>query len=957
MTRSLRPPFGAAPSSAVSTGPRLAGAQDPPACAVHSVPRVLGATRHRSARTSLLTAFLLASAPVSPILGVDGPEAPAPSLIDEARASRAATLPHFLEQLALEPDPAARRQIVTELALAPPTAAELVLSTLLPYLARESDARCRATTLAALATLADRMEAEPIPGRQAADVWMTISSQMELDGSWDVRLAAARILAARGIAAVGAIVLEALPRRDVLWRDTQLALPALLAGVATPEAEAELCALWGSALPSDRRLALEAAAALHQAGRLDDGSWESVLHEYGSRSTPPAEVLRAGSLLAELGARDAAIWPRVSRQLSEWGRSHRDNYAGPFLTRMSGTMPTGAPVGPLAYNPALAYAYASDWWDGANHSCSSAYDSCTPWSYWGSEHCGYSSQGGDCANFVSQSLLAGGHGDLSGGLPCRGYPCGREEIGAKNLGDCLVQKGWVRTCGYQQSPPPNVAVGDVLIYHVSSCSGYTAHATFVTYVNGSDVRIAAHSAMQWDRPYSYLSGSYPYYEWLHNSSGGSYCTSYTISPTSTSPSASAGSQVVTVTGVPAGCTVGSWDANGNAAWLSATRTGPGTATVSWTANSGDARSGTATIADKTFTVNQAGGGGSYCTSYTISPTSASPSASAGSQVVTVTGVPAGCTVGSWDANGNAAWLSATRTGPGTATVSWTANSGDARSGTATIADKTFTVNQSAGTAEPLANLTPYRPSGWSDKIVVSTVAGSTTDSPSLLPTDPLYVSWFAINVGNASAPSWPAYFFDLYLDGVHLAGWYADFALNPGEYLGVPDFVVGPLSSGAHTLRLVCDSTNVVAESNEADNEYTKTIMVGAPTATRFFTATPCRLFDTRNASGADAASPILGSGETRALTIGGRCSVPSGATSLSVNLTVTGQSAGGEFLLYRGDLTTAPTASSLSFPPGKTRANNGVLELSRDGNGAFKVWNNSAGPAHFILDVNGYFQ
>ena len=27
------------------------------------------------------------------------------------------------------------------------------------------------------------------------------------------------------------------------------------------------------------------------------------------------------------------------------------------------------------------------------------------------------------------------------------------------------------------------------------------------------------------------------------------------------------------------------------------------------------------------------------------------------------------------------------------------------------------------------------------------------------------------------------------------------------------------------------------------------------------------------------------------------------------------------------------------------------------DGSGTFRVWNNSTGPAHFILDVNGYFQ
>ena len=42
-----------------------------------------------------------------------------------------------------------------------------------------------------------------------------------------------------------------------------------------------------------------------------------------------------------------------------------------------------------------------------NHECGN-YLSCTPCSYWGSEHCGYTGAGGDCANFVSQCLVLGG---------------------------------------------------------------------------------------------------------------------------------------------------------------------------------------------------------------------------------------------------------------------------------------------------------------------------------------------------------------------------------------------------------------------------------------------------------------------------------------------------------------------------------------------------------------------
>jgi hypothetical protein len=114
---------------------------------------------------------------------------------------------------------------------------------------------------------------------------------------------------------------------------------------------------------------------------------------------------------------------------------------------------------------------------------------------------------------------------------------------------------------------------------------------------------------------------------------------------------------------------------------------------------------------------------------------------------------------------------------------------------------------------------------------------------------------------------------------------------------------------------------------------------------------------DTRNTTGLDAASPALSAGETRTFTIGGRCFLPASAKALSVNQTVTGPTAPGELLLYRDDLPSAPLATSLMFRAGITRANNGILELAHDGTGTFKVFNNSSGTVHFILDVNGYFQ
>lgn len=169
------------------------------------------------------------------------------------------------------------------------------------------------------------------------------------------------------------------------------------------------------------------------------------------------------------------------------------------------------------YDRGAVVAYAQAHWNRVNHQCGN-YLSCSPYSYFGNEACGYASQGGDCANFVSQSLIAGGHPFLKGHKEwCRGYPCGKEEVGATRLGNCLSQVfGWKRTCGFQQPPPSNIRPGDVLIYHADSCSSYSAHATVVVSANGNDVRISCHSNNQHNIHYTYMAKTKGYYEWLLN---------------------------------------------------------------------------------------------------------------------------------------------------------------------------------------------------------------------------------------------------------------------------------------------------------------------------------------------------------------------------------------------------------------------------------------------------------
>ncbi len=118
-----------------------------------------------------------------------------------------------------------------------------------------------------------------------------------------------------------------------------------------------------------------------------------------------------------------------------------------------------------------------------------------------------------------------------------------------------------------------------------------------------------------------------------------------------------------------------------------------------------------------------------------------------------------------------------------------------------------------------------------------------------------------------------------------------------------------------------------------------------------FYTLPPCRAFDTRLAGGA------LGTGEIRRFVAPGTCGVPAGATALSANLTVTGGLGAGALAVYAGDLAAPPGVETVRFRAGQTRANNVVIGLSSDGSGSYFVQNASSGPAHAVVDVNGWFE
>jgi hypothetical protein len=109
---------------------------------------------------------------------------------------------------------------------------------------------------------------------------------------------------------------------------------------------------------------------------------------------------------------------------------------------------------------------------------------------------------------------------------------------------------------------------------------------------------------------------------------------------------------------------------------------------------------------------------------------------------------------------------------------------------------------------------------------VSNTPGTHNDNSLLSPTDILYVDWAVINNGTGAATA--RFNTEIYVDGVRRTGWFYDPPLDSNHWSGVQDYVIGSFAPGTHTVRIKADYTNAVPESNESDNEYTKTFTVAS---------------------------------------------------------------------------------------------------------------------------------
>ena len=122
------------------------------------------------------------------------------------------------------------------------------------------------------------------------------------------------------------------------------------------------------------------------------------------------------------------------------------------------------------------------------------------------------------------------------------------------------------------------------------------------------------------------------------------------------------------------------------------------------------------------------------------------------------------------------------------------------------------------------NLRPYQPEGWTDLIVVSTRQGTNSNARRLTAADRLYVDFAVINAGGSQVES--PFRIDLFLDGLLWDSFDAPAPLEPRAYRFQEDYLIRRLGPGTHTLRIVADAGGAVAESDESDNEYTRTLIV-----------------------------------------------------------------------------------------------------------------------------------
>jgi hypothetical protein len=118
-----------------------------------------------------------------------------------------------------------------------------------------------------------------------------------------------------------------------------------------------------------------------------------------------------------------------------------------------------------------------------------------------------------------------------------------------------------------------------------------------------------------------------------------------------------------------------------------------------------------------------------------------------------------------------------------------------------------------------------------------------------------------------------------------------------------------------------------------------------------FYTATPCRILDTRNPAG-PLGGPIMGAAESRSFPVpSSTCGIPSTAKAYSLNATVVPPGSLSFLTLWGSGA--KPLVSTLNSLDGTIVSNAALVPAGASG----EVTAYTTNLSHLILDINGYFQ
>lgn len=222
-----------------------------------------------------------------------------------------------------------------------------------------------------------------------------------------------------------------------------------------------------------------------------------------ARSSPmaPTTVIDpADSALAALGSgsspsrKDSLHGARVYRDVTGKPAKLPKELQNTKNVGPNGEAKTGANGSPTptlmmaSYNYYNMIVYAATWFNGHN------------WQYWN-----YENSGGDCTNFVSQALAAGGWQQVGSGLfwertdPNKWYHSNPDSYtwsGAQNFYGFAINSGRTYELAYLSQLGP----ADVLqIDWQGAPWGGIDHTALVTFVNGQDIKVSQHTDGVWNR--------------------------------------------------------------------------------------------------------------------------------------------------------------------------------------------------------------------------------------------------------------------------------------------------------------------------------------------------------------------------------------------------------------------------------------------------------------------------